>query len=135
MKKVYFDHKIFHQNYFYGIKTRNCLFLFHDVRRNEQLQSNETFFSEMGHSRSLFLYFCLFNTQLTVNKCSINFADDWIRTADLWYWKQLLYQLSHNHCPSRMKLYLDLHRSEIPQNRCGFKVNCNNRAIYQWPIL
>ena len=27
------------------------------------------------------------------------FADDWIRTTDLWYWKQLLYQLSHNHCP------------------------------------
>ena len=26
---------------------------------------------------------------------NIIFADDWIRTADLWYWKQLLYQLSH----------------------------------------
>ena len=26
------------------------------------------------------------------------FAHDWIRTADLWNWKQLLYQLSHNHC-------------------------------------
>ena len=25
-----------------------------------------------------------------------NFADDWIRTADLWYRKRLLYQLSHN---------------------------------------
>ena len=24
--------------------------------------------------------------------CNINFADDWIRTADLWYWKQPLYQ-------------------------------------------
>ena len=30
---------------------------------------------------------------------NINFADDWIRTADLWYRKQLLFQLSHNHCP------------------------------------
>ena len=27
------------------------------------------------------------------------FADDWIRTANLWNWKQPLYQLSHNHCP------------------------------------
>ena len=26
------------------------------------------------------------------------FADDWIRTADLWCWKQPLDQLSHNHC-------------------------------------
>ena len=30
----------------------------------------------------------------------INFVDDWIRTADLWYCKQLLYQLSHNLCPT-----------------------------------
>ena len=29
----------------------------------------------------------------------INFANDWIRTSDLWFWKQPLYQLSHNHCP------------------------------------
>ena len=28
-------------------------------------------FFKMGHSRPLFLYFRLFNTQLTVNKCSI----------------------------------------------------------------
>ena len=28
----------------------------------------------------------------------INFANDCIRTADLWYQKQPLYQLSHNHC-------------------------------------
>ena len=42
-----------------------------------------------------FLYFRLFNTQLTVNKCSINFANDWIRTAGLWYRKRPLFQLSH----------------------------------------
>ena len=34
-----------------------------------------------------FLYFRLFNIQLTVNRCSINFANDWNRTVDLWYWK------------------------------------------------
>ena len=28
------------------------------------------------------------------------FADDWIWTADLWYWKRPLYQLSHNHFPT-----------------------------------
>ena len=31
-----------------------------------------------------------------VNK---NFANDWIRTADLWFQKRPLCQLSHNHCP------------------------------------
>ena len=29
------------------------------------------------------------------------FAEDWIRTADLWNWKRPLYQLSHNHCPMK----------------------------------
>ena len=28
----------------------------------------------------------------------IKFAQNWIRTVDLWYRKRLLYQLSHNHC-------------------------------------
>ena len=27
------------------------------------------------------------------------FVNDWIRTADLWYQKRPLCQLSHNHCP------------------------------------
>ena len=32
-------------------------------------------------------------------KCQLqNFADDGIRTVDLWYWKQTLCQLSHIHC-------------------------------------
>ena len=59
-----------------------------------------------------FFYFRLFNTQLTVNKCSINFADDWIRTADLWYWKRPLYQLSHNH-------YLIFIRDFFPVVKCA----------------
>ena len=27
----------------------------------------------------------------------IKFVNDWIRTADLWYWRRPLYQLRHNH--------------------------------------
>ena len=57
-------------------------------------------FLKMGHSRPLFLYFRLFYKQLTVNKCSIKVADDWIRTRVLWYWKRPLCQLRHNHCPT-----------------------------------
>ena len=34
---------------------------------------------------------------------NIKFVNDWIWTADLWYWGQPLYHLNHNHCP-RMKL-------------------------------
>ena len=49
----------------------------------------------MSHSRPLFLYFRLFYKQLTENIGSIKVADDRIRTADLWLWKQPLCQLSN----------------------------------------
>ena len=32
------------------------------------------------------------------------FTDDWNQTKDLWCRKQLLYQLSHNHCPITPRL-------------------------------
>ena len=51
-----------------------------------------------------FFFIFVFSIQLTVNKCLINSADDWIRTADLWHCKRPLYQLSHNHCPQQVYL-------------------------------
>ena len=60
------------------------------------------FFKKWAIPGLFFFIFRLFNTHLIVNKCSIeinNFSDDRIRTADLWYWKLPLYQLSHNCCP------------------------------------
>ena len=60
------------------------------------------FFKKMDHSRSLFR---LFYKQLTVNKCSIKVADDWIRTGVLWYWKHPLCQLRHNHCPKSLPIF------------------------------
>ena len=53
--------------------------------------------------RPLFLYFRLFNT---VNRTY--FAHDWIRTADLWCGKQPLYQLRHNHFPSKTFLFHEM---------------------------
>jgi len=35
-----------------------------------------------------FFIFCRFYKQLTVNKCSIKVADDWIRTWVLWSWRR-----------------------------------------------
>ena len=52
-----------------------------------------------------FLYFRLFNKQLTVNKCSLKVAYDWIRTRVLWYRKRPLCQLRHNHCPRDCLFY------------------------------
>ena len=53
------------------------------------------FFFKNGPFPASFIFIFVFSIQLTVNKCSINFADDWIQTADLWHWKRPLYQLSH----------------------------------------
>ena len=54
----------------------------------------------------LFFFIFVFSIQLTV-KCSIYFfANDGIRTADLWNRKQPLYQLSHNHCPKDYLFYI-----------------------------
>ena len=60
------------------------------------------FFLKNGPPTASFCFIFVFSIQLTVNKQMFNifiFADDWIRTADLWNWKRPLYQLSHNHCP------------------------------------
>ena len=43
---------------------------------------------------SLFFFIFVLSIQLIVH---INFADDWIRTTDLWGWKRPLYLLHHNH--------------------------------------
>ena len=57
-------------------------------------------FLKNGPFQASFFIIFVFSVQLKVNKCSINFADDWIWTVDLWYWKRSLYQLRHNHCPT-----------------------------------
>ena len=46
-----------------------------------------------------FLYFRLFKIVYNKQMFDINFANDWIWTADLWCWNWPLYRLSHNHCP------------------------------------
>ena len=66
-------------------------------------QATQAILLKNGPFQASFFFIFVFSTQLTVNKCSINFDDGLIRTADLWYWKQLLYQLSHNHCKNLVK--------------------------------
>ena len=63
----------------------------------------------MGHSRplSLFFVFSINSKQMFI----INIADDWIRTEDLWYWKQPLYQLSYHHNPSLISFFKKMGRS------------------------
>ena len=61
-------------------------------------------FLKMGHFRPLFLYFRLF--YCTIGR--LNFADVWIQTWDLWSWKHPPYQLSHNHCPFAVDVFLKI---------------------------
>ena len=45
------------------------------------------YFFKLDHFRPLFLYFRLSNSVDRKQMFNKNFADDWIRTADLWYCK------------------------------------------------
>ena len=55
-----------------------------------------TFFKKNGPFPASFYLFSSFQYTVDSKQMSNNlFADDWIRTADLWYWKRPLYQLSH----------------------------------------
>ena len=72
------------------------------VFSTEQSQRRDLFFEKKWAISGLFfLYFLLFNTVDRKQMFNINFADDWIRIADLWFCKQPLYQMSHKHCPNR----------------------------------
>ena len=68
---------------------------------------NTYFFNEKWAIPGIFLFIFVFSIQLTINKqmFNVNFADDWSRTEDLWYWKRPLYQLSHNHFPKNTYLW------------------------------
>ena len=62
---------------------------------------DDIIFYKMGHYRPLFLLFSSFQYRWQyVNTFSLEkFADDCIRTADLWCRKRPLCQLIHNQCP------------------------------------
>ena len=62
------------------------------------------FLENMGHFLPLFLDFRLFNAADSVGRY-MKFANDWIRTMDLWSQKQLFYQLSHNYYPTVWKTF------------------------------
>ena len=62
-----------------------------------------------GHFGQTWSWHCLIYRLTEHNFFNINFADHWIWTMDLWYWKRPLYQLSHNHCPTII-LYFHFYR-------------------------
>ena len=84
---------------------------------------SRSFFFFKWANTGLFLFIFVFSTvNSKCNQCK-NLADDWIRTADLWYQKRPLCQLSHNHCLSvsfflsiRFSLSTELHCEESLQS-------------------
>ena len=64
------------------------------------------FNSNLGYSRPLFLYVRLFNTIDSKQMFNLNFADDWIWTADVWFSKRPLNQQSHYHCPRSNSIFV-----------------------------
>ena len=100
------------------------------------------FFLKNGPFRPLFLYFCLFYKQLTVNICSIKVANCWIRTRALRYRKRPLYQLRHNHiemlgenCPGRAFIRIG-HAVQIASPFYSKSAFCNaSKDLTHEPII
>ena len=64
--------------------------------KNETLR--RPLFKKLAIPVSFSLFFRFFNTVDSKGMFYINFANDWIRTADFRCWKPPLYQLNHNLC-------------------------------------
>ena len=75
-----------------------------------------------GQFPAHFLYFCLFNTAV-----NINFAADWIRTADLCCQKRPLYQLCHNHCTISVDSWYMIFYSAL-----GINKQTDTRGCWIW---
>ena len=56
------------------------------------------------------------------------FADDWIRITDLWNRKQLLYQLSHNHCPTFVSFIICVRAKDNEINEPWWQPSSFHRA-------
>ena len=94
----------------------------------------------MGQSRPLFLYFRLFNTQLTVNKCSIIFGR-WLDSnrGPLVSEAIALPTEPHNHCPI-IKLFdvknvLLKSDSPLRWRDVRFPLKKNSRLLALWNLI
>ena len=73
----------------------------------------------------LFFFIFVFSIQLIVHT---NFANDWIRTTNLWCWKRPLYQLHHNHFPI-FTFFLSFHISIAKDTQFGPKNVNDSRTL------
>ena len=64
-----------------------------------------------------------------------NFVDDRIRTADLWFRTQLLYQLSHKHCPVLYNFLPFRFLLLIPRHNFQFRLMNQNRQKQIFRVL
>ena len=85
-----------------------------------------------------FLYFRLFNTVDSKQMFDKSFANDWIRTADLWCRRRPLYQLSNNQCLNISTFYIELFTDNVGGKAVAFSkhnlVQCDQiwRFIGLW---
>ena len=81
-----------------------CIFLEQGISEKSK-QRREFFYNKIQPFPASFFFMFVLSTEFFNTAVSKNIADDWIRTADLWYRKQRLYLLRHNHCPWTESLY------------------------------
>ena len=80
------------------LKHSNLILQFCDNSFSNSNSLAYNFFKKLGHFRPLLIYFPLFNSAF--NTVDSKLYCRWLNsTADLWFWKRLLYQLRHKNCP------------------------------------
>ena len=91
----------------------------------------------MGQSLSLFLFLSFQYTVDSKQMFNINnfFADYWIQTADLWYRKRTLYQLSHTPTAQGGATRLSVSIDFKWVSGCGPIVKMKKLACYSWQLL
>ena len=93
-----------------------------DKTLNIKVQTGFKCFKSNRHSRPLYIYFLTF--QYSWQKiCSFdNFANDWIRTNELWCRKWPLCRLRHSHCPPMANLEVVNYDSRQFSSQCNASI-------------
>ena len=119
-------------------RPRNDLVLKTNCDQNQDLWGETSFvqlFLKNGPFPASFSLFSSFHYLWQLSMFNKNFVDDRIRTADLWFRTQLLYQLSHKHCPVLYNFLPFRFLLLIPRHNFQFRLMNQNRQKQIFRVL
>ena len=93
-----------------------------DKTLNIKVQTGFKCFKSNRHSRPLYIYFLTFQYSWQKIFSFDNFANDWIRTNELWCRKWPLCRLRHSHCPPMANLEVVNYDSRQFSSQCNASI-------------